>query len=402
MKTKLLPFALAVTVCVGLFTGCQSSKLGSYSADAAQASPSPSASATTTATKDYTPCYESYKPDEVMLTVDGIDVTWSELFYWYEYDVSNIESSNGAITDWDADCSVATGKTYREYVMENALDTVTHYCALQSKAKDMGVALTEEDQAKLKTTWQDNVTSYGNGDEAAFVEYLNKAFLSKDLYDHINEVSVLYARMLDSMFGANGEKITEADVIQKATDMGYVRAKHILISTKDDSGATLPDDQIAAKKATAEGLLKELKGISDKTALETKFDELVTKHGEDPGSAYYTDGYTFVSGGGTMDTTFDAATAALGEYQVSELVQTDYGFHIILRLPLKASAAIEYTSETEKTTLAYTVAQELFSAETDSWAKESKVEFSKTYNKMNIADVFSKATIAPNESPSEG
>ena len=124
MKSKLLSFVLAGTVCLSLFAGCQSSKLGSYSADEAKASPSPSAEAITTATKEYTPCYESYKPDEVMLTVNGIDVTWGELFYWYEYDVSNIESNYGAITDWDADCAFVPGKTYREYVMENALDTV--------------------------------------------------------------------------------------------------------------------------------------------------------------------------------------------------------------------------------------------------------------------------------------
>ncbi len=401
MKTKLIPFALAVTVCLGLFTGCQSSKLGSYSADEAKASPSPSATATTTATKDYTPCYESYKPDEVMLTINGIDVTWSELFYWYQYEVSSIESTSGAITDWDSELTGADGKTYRENVMETALDTVKHYCALQSKAKDKGIALSEEDKAQLKTVWDNNVASYGNGDEAAFIEYLKKAFLSKDLYDHINEVSALYTRMLDSIYGAKGEKLPDADVINKATDMGYVRAKHILISTKDDSGAALPDDQKAEKKAIADKLLKELQGITDKTKLEARFDELITEYGKDPGTQYYTDGYSFISGSGKMDPAFDAGVKSLGEYELS-IVETDFGYHIIMRLPIKASAIVKYTSETEMTTLASLVAVDMFSVETDSWAKESKVEFSKTYDKMDIAQVFSKAKIAAEASPSAG
>ena len=391
MKIKLLTIVLAITVCLGLFAGCQSSELGSYAEDAAAASPSSEASDTAQTTKDYKPAYEAYKPDEVMLSVNGIDVTWGELFYWYVYDVSNMENNFGDITDWDAECSFAEGKTNREYVMENALDTVKHYCALQSKAQDTGLELSEADKAELQTVWENNVTSYGNGDEATFIEYLEKAFLSKALYDHINEVSMLYERMQENMFGANGEKISEADVLQKAEDMGYVRAKHILISSKDDSGAALPDDQLAANKATAESIINELKGITDKTALEARFDELITEHSDDPGMTYYKDGYTFVSGGGTYDSTFDAAVTALGEYEISGAVETDYGYHIILRLPLKAAAAVEYTSETEMTTLANKVSQEMFTAETDNWAKESTVEFTKTYKKMDIADVFSKA-----------
>ena len=397
MKTKLIPFVLAVTVCLGLFAGCQSSEIKSLSEDAASASPSPSADTAKT-TKDYTPCYEAYAPDEVMLKVNGIDVTWGELFYWYEFDVSNLESQSGDIKDWDADCSFASGKTNREYVMENALDTIKHYCALQSKAKDMDVTLTDEDKAALQTAWQSNVDNYGKGDEAAFIEYLKKAYLTKDLFNHLSEANKLYERMLGTMFGAKGEKISEDEVIAKATEMGYVRVKHILLSTKDDSGAALPDDKIAEKKATADKLLTELKGITDKTKLEAKFDELITANGEDPGTQYYTDGYTFKSGAGSMDATFEAAATKLGEYELSDVIKTDYGYHIILRLPLKAAAAVEYTSETEMSPLSYYVAQDMFSAEADNWANESKVETTKTYDKMDLADIFSKATTTPSAS----
>lgn len=398
MKTKLIPFVLAVSVCLGLFAGCQSSELRSYSDEASTEDAGTEATDTTETTKDYTPAYEAYDPDEVMLTVNGIDVTWAELFYWYEYDVSSIESYYGDITDWDADCSFAEGKTNREYVMETALDTVKHYCALESKAKDMGIELTEQDEADLQTTWQNNVDSYGNGDEATFIEYLKKAFLTKDLYDHINKVSKLYERLLEETYGANGEKLGEDEVVSKAGELGYVRAKHILLSTVDDSKAVLPDDQIAEKKATAESLLAELKGITDKTKLEARFDELVKEYSEDPGAAYYTDGYTFQPGAGSMDTTFETAVTGLGEYEISDIVETDFGYHIILRLPLKSTAAVEYTSETESTPLSYYVAQDLFGTETDTWAEESTVEYSKTYEKMDIGEVFSKATKTSSES----
>lgn len=395
MNTKVISLILAVSVCFALMSGCQSSKLRSYSEDLAKESPSPEASQTS---KDYTPCYEYYDPDEVMLTVNGIDVTWSELFYWYVYDVSNMENYYGEIEDWNAQCSFNTEKTNREYVMDNALDTVKHYCAVESKAKELGVTLTDEDKATLKSNWENNVKNYGGGDEASFIEYLKKAYLTKDMYDHINEVSLLYDRMMKTLFGANGEKLSENEVIEKASDMGYVRVKNLLISTKDDTNAKLPDDKLAEKKTQAENLLKELRGITDKAALEKRFDEMIKQYGGDSGTEYYAEGYTFIPGNGKMVEAFETASSNLSEYEVSDIVETDYGYHIILRLPLSATAAVEYGSDNSKKTLSYYVAQDMFSSETENWADESKVVYTKTYQDMDIAEVFSKATKTPAKS----
>ena len=391
MKSKLIPLFLVASVCIGILTGCQSSKLHSLSEDLAKESASPDATENPQTAKDYSPCFESYDSDEVMLSVNGIDVTWDELFYWYVNDVTTIENYFGEILDWDAECNLNKEKTNREFVMGDALDIVKQYSSVQSKAKDMGVSLTDEDKATLQSDWENNVQSYGNGDEAAFIEYLKKLYLSKDMYDKINQVNLLYNRLFESMFGANGEKLSENEVVEKAADMGYVRVKNILIMTKDDTNTTLPEDQLKEKKATAEKILSELKGTSDKAALEKRFDELMAEYGEDPGMEYNTDGYTFLPGNGIMIENFEKAATELDEYGLSEIVETDYGYHIILKLPLRASATALYSSDSSQNTLAYYIAQEMMSSQTKSWADESKVEFSKTYEKMNIADVFSKA-----------
>ena len=51
---------------------------------------------------------------------------------------------------------------------------------------------------------------------------------------------------------------------------GYVRAKNLLISTNDESGNALTGDALTQKKALADKLEAELKGITDKTALEKR------------------------------------------------------------------------------------------------------------------------------------
>ena len=109
---------------------------------------------------------------------------------------------------------------------------------------------------------------------------------------------------------------------EQYTTPEQVRASHILMKTegKDD----------AAVKAKAEDLLKQAKAGSD-------FAELAKKHSEDEGSAK--------SGGdldyfqrGKMVAEFDQAAFAMQPGQVSDLVKTQYGYHIIKLVDRKPAA----------------------------------------------------------------
>ncbi len=390
MKKKTIALVLAMVLCLGLFAGCQSSELRSYSDETQETEET--AAGTETAVKDYAPVYATYKPDQLMLTVNGIDITWSELFYWYYNIVSQIDAYAGGITDWDAASLFDNSQTYREYVVNSTLETIKSYCSIESKAKEMGVSLSADDQAQLDAVWQSNVDSYGQGDEAKFIEYLEGVFLTKEVYDHINSVNMLYTALMREMFGEKGEKLTEEEVLEDAADEGYYRTKHLLLKTVDDSDSQnkipLADDVIAEKKAAAETLLAELQGITDPAALEARFDEMMAEHGEDTGMAIYTDGYTKLPDGSFV-AEYETAAQELGENEVSGIVESSYGYHIILRLPLKATAVVEFGSTAEEAyTLAFMVANERFSALAEGWMNDAKVEPSKDYEEMDIAKVF--------------
>ena len=88
----------------------------------------------------------------------------------------------------------------------------------------------------------------------------------------------------------------------------------------------LADDVIAQKKATAEDILKQLQE-SDNLAAD--FDALMHEHSEDSGLVTNPDGYTFVSG--EMVTEFEEGTRALEIGQISGIIESPYGYHIILR-----------------------------------------------------------------------
>ncbi len=100
-----------------------------------------------------------------------------------------------------------------------------------------------------------------------------------------------------------------------------VRAAHILISTKDKTtGAEVSSEQKAAKKKQIDDLLKRARSGED-------FAKLAKEYSEDPGSKDNGGEYTFPRG--QMMPEFEAAAFSLSTNQVSDVVTTPYGYHII-------------------------------------------------------------------------
>jgi peptidyl-prolyl cis-trans isomerase C len=100
-----------------------------------------------------------------------------------------------------------------------------------------------------------------------------------------------------------------------------VRASHILLSTRDPiTGQPLSDEEKAAKRKQAEALLKRARSGED-------FAKLAKEYSEDPGSKDNGGEYTFPRG--VMDPAFEAAAFSLNTNQISDIVTTQFGYHII-------------------------------------------------------------------------
>jgi parvulin-like peptidyl-prolyl isomerase len=115
-----------------------------------------------------------------------------------------------------------------------------------------------------------------------------------------------------------------------------VHVSHILISTQDPgTKSDLPDDKKTAKRKLAEDILKRAKAGED-------WSKLVKEYSEDPGSKDKGGEYTFarasVDPNRAMVPEFENAAFALNTNQISDIVTTSYGYHIIKlieKLPAK-------------------------------------------------------------------
>ncbi len=289
-------------------------------------------------------CYEAtgVAPDAIVASVAGNGASADLIAYWIGYDVSYLDSYmqyyTGSSLDWDYTLSDGTNIT--DYIKSNVYSSVKQHLVLENLANKYGVTLTEGQESAMADSDQTYIDQYGS--EEAFEEEIAKLGMRRETYDRVARSNYLYQNLYE-LYNTEGSALyaSDEDLAVYAADQNYITADHILLSTKDlTTGEALTDEQKAEKKALAEEIKQKLDAcegdIDELTAL---FQELADQYSEDPGRETYPTGYTFTTG--SMVQEFEDAAYALSEGEVSEVVESSFGYHILLRLPLDKAAAAD-------------------------------------------------------------
>ena len=235
-------------------------------------------------------------------------------------------------------------------------------------ARYYATALTDEQKAAIEASDQTYIDQYGS--EEAFEAELNKLGMRRETYDRVARSNYLYQNLYE-LYNTEGSALyaSDEDLALYAAEKNYITADHILLTTKDTAtGEALSDEEKAEKKALAEEIKQKLDACEgDLTALTALFRELADEYSEDPGRETYPTGYTFTTG--AMVPEFEAAAYALAEGAVSEIVESSFGYHILLRLPLDKAAAADAVRETYFT--------DFFSGRVESAVIATSAEFDK-------------------------
>ncbi|EQH19239.1 peptidylprolyl isomerase [Clostridioides difficile] len=152
-----------------------------------------------------------------------------------------------------------------------------------------------------------------------------------------------------------------------------VEASHILLKTVDDNNKPLSDKEKAEAKKKAEEALKEVKSGED-------FAKVAKKYSQDTSAS--DGGKLGFFSRGQMVAEFEDAAFSMKKGEVSDLVETQYGYHII-----KVTDRInEQTSfEDAKETIKDQLLKNKYQEQIEKLTKEAKVEKDeKVINKITI------------------
>lgn len=251
----------------------------------------------------------------LFLLINGIE---SELAYGLELE-----------EEWD--------EALKEDVKDFALDNSAVFVIVHEKAAELGVELSAEDEEQLLSGIDADRERLGG--EETFQRELDGICVTLEGYTDINRTNYLYAALEEKMEAEGLLTASDREVEDYIAENGVYAAKHILLLTREDSAdgegyVEFSDAQKALVLEQIQGFYDQIMAADDK---EAEFDRLMNKYSQDgrdaDGRLYRPDGYGCVHSG-DMVPEFEAGATALEVGEISPPVQSAYGYHIIMRIPV--------------------------------------------------------------------
>ena len=314
-----------------------------------------------------------YKPlnegAETVLTVNGDAVTADEYSGYMLYNMqyyASMYAQMGLADLWsNKDMAKSLGASMPEAAEQQAI----YARVVMQKFNELGLKLSYNEQKEMASVRRNSIA---NTSKDAYLNQIAQFGFSDQTYQNFMYISQCYQALNDYYFGENGVNTPSDEDIQKYYEDNYITAKHILITTVDPaSGET---------KRTDEEAKKEAQSILDRINAGEDFDTLMNQYSEDTGLSNNPNGYTFTEG--QMVTEFYDGAKALAEDEVSELVKSSYGYHIIKRVKLDDSQLDNFKSDIVSAISGSM--DELL----QQWIDEAQVETTDLYSTITYENVY--------------
>lgn len=286
----------------------------------------------------------STKTEDAALTMEQGSVTMGEARLYAYVMKSQYEAYYGS-SIWDME--VEDGVTFGDSMKDVITNQLVQMILLSSQAEDYGVSLSDEDNTAVEEYVENFKTNIGE-------EIMTEEGITEDDVRSVVQKSTLAGNVYQAMFDKEEVELTD----EEKADATCIKVQHVLVSTtettkKDDEGnnVDMTDEEIEAyksgQKAKAEEALQKAKNGEDFQALADEYSS------ENAGFEFSFDknGYDPVNMTSMVEPFYTAAWQ-LGEGEISDLVESQYGYHIIKCVSLNdeeaTAASIESTESTKK------------------------------------------------------
>ena len=317
----------------------------------------------------------TFNRDDIMISAGDHYITWAEFYVHLFTIVSNITGNFEFPVDW---LEAINGEiTVADAVLEQVSEQAIAFLSLRYGAESLGVSLSQEDLDGIEFTLESSAEHYGGFEEFEQTLRWQYGFYDAKVLEDLLITERLLIPIMAELYGENAENLPDEVASAFAEQHGYMMAKHILILNPDD----------VSNRDIADELYERLRQRVGDDDFEEYFTTLMLEYSEDPGSIANPDGYLFQPW--DMVEPFSAATMLLSPGEMSDIVETSFGYHIILRVPTDYDAVPFGIANMGMThTIRQLAAQEDFGNVSLGWNEDINPQFSELFDTINLATIF--------------
>jgi len=246
---------------------------------------------------------------EYVIKINGNNISFAEYRYYYLNTKSEIEGGNTKIWKEHPENAVR--------LKNDVEDTLVEMYSIRMLAEENGV----EPDYELVDKEISEAKKQLSSDE--FEKGLKDYYLTEELYEYILQGQSCYMTLFDHYFGEDGTLTMSEDELEQYLNQNFTHVKHILIYPN----TTMSDSEYEAY----------IQSVLEKVQSSDDFDALIKEFSNDTAMPSY--GYYFAEG--EMPAEFENACDSLGIGEISGLVKTANGYHIIKKLAVNTSDSEE-------------------------------------------------------------
>ena len=267
--------------------------------------------------------------DETKFTKADLNMQLYNLKYSY-FGKESYEISDATLDEQITSLNMTVG----EYLKQQAVEELKILTAVEKIAEENNISLSDEDYKDLEENKEEVISNVGGNYE--FKKLLRKNNITEAAYDKFYYINKLYDKVYQELYSSGKKNDLTNEEKESAKDEyfeKYLKIQQIVLAKIDVStGNDLSDTIINQKETLANSILTEARNGAD-------FEDLIIKYSEE---AQEKGNNTYYYAKGDLLENIESVVVSLGTGSVSDVIETDYAFHIVKRLELDDSKLENY------------------------------------------------------------
>lgn len=282
-------------------------------------------------------------------SVGDISLSGDNFYYIFLNNILSLQSSNNISFNDIKDQMTPFGTTYEAYFQDSSVDYIAQVAVVDLIYDELGLVWGDEQEQAFQAEL-DSYYSQLQGGRNDFKKNFESYGFDISVFENMSKTNYKFSQITEALYGENGTTPIKASEATEAFYNDYARVKNILIPTVDTSTMQpLSDAELEQAEALYDECMDKIAALEPGD--EKGFNALLEEYNKDPGMESNPDGYIVTDDGSFVTEFTDASlTVDVNGYTSCE---SDYGYHIIMRLPLREEDMVSEFGSVENYVTSY-------------------------------------------------